>query len=304
MSKDDWVKSAALLVASFVALFLAWEIVVVALQVIGPVMSLLTTLITWLLVIVVGALSTLVTIAALIGIWMLVVAVVQRAVTQIKDMFDCANKAAVDAAVDAAVLAILAGVIGLLAYLSTGDFLKGHELSLVKATAISSMAIILLKIALYTNLRVVRFAVWPLLVLCYIAPFAFGAYYVTNACHSRASFACLMEFHDDLDEVADGTSPLRQAAPSPIAMATLSPSAAVASQKEPLAQPAAKPPLLRALKASEASNQAGEPDPRKALRVHSMLIAGHVLIFALALFTMLFPFAPQAWKRLLGLAQA
>jgi hypothetical protein len=76
-----------------------------------------------------------------------------------------------EAAIDAVSLAVLAGLIGIVAWLTTSDFTKPREMSLAKAIALAAMIITLLKMALYIDSSNVRRAVWPLLVIFYAAPF-------------------------------------------------------------------------------------------------------------------------------------
>jgi hypothetical protein len=309
MSKEDWAKAALVLVAAVAALFLAWHVGVIVFQVIGTAMAMLSTLITWLLVVLGAAFSSLVTLGIVIAMGRLVLHAIAGAIDQVKQLFAAAGRDAAAAAIDATALAVLAGGIGLVAYLSTGDFLKGHELSLAKAVAVSTIVIVLCKIALYTDSRAVRTAVWPILVVFYAAPFAYGAYHVHSECPAQPVFECVMEF-DDAVEPAAGIEPAKEAppagsaqhadaaaAPKPIeGVRASAPIAASAASKSASASTA---PRLD----SAASSTARTPDaePNRQRRQHSMLVAGHALLFVLALLAMLFPFGTRGWKRLLGI---
>jgi len=237
-----------------------------------------------------------------LGVNVLIAIVVLKAMEAVKELIsDLAtklSKAAAAAAIDAAVLAVIAGLIGVLAYCSTGDFLKGHEFGLAKVAAVSSMAIIVCKMALYTNLRVVRNAVWPLLLLFYLVPIAFGAYYVHSECPNGPYLACVMEFNDDLElTTGNQSAPEKPAQPALMAANTSAVSAPIGAISAAPMRVASS--SVAGAMDSEASLH-DEPAADRPKREHLMLVAGHFLIFVLTLGVMAHPFTLRGWKRLLG----
>jgi hypothetical protein len=101
-----------------------------------------------------------------------------------------------EAAVDGVSLALLAGVIGVLAWLTTSDFTKAGELSMAKAIALSAMMIAIFKIALYIDSSNVRRSVWPLLLIFYVTPLAYGIYiWKEHSCVPGNSLVCVFELN-------------------------------------------------------------------------------------------------------------
>jgi hypothetical protein len=195
----------ALLVVAFaimvvLALFFGWHIVSGLFPLIGTLVgvaiSKLSSLIQIAVTVATGAVVIGATLLIALGIAGLVWLAFERAIESIAARVRQFSDEAKTAAADATALAFLAGLIGVLAYL-TGDFLATKELSLPKMVTVSSMLLVLLKMALYVNSKPVRRAVWPLLSIAYVMPFAFGYYIYDQECalhdNSRIVVQCLLD---------------------------------------------------------------------------------------------------------------
>lgn len=179
----------ALAILAVLALFFGWHIVSGLFSLIGAIVgaaiSTLSSLIQIAITFATGAVvigSTLFIVLGIVGlVWLAFERAIESIATRVRQFSDEAKTAAVDATA----LAVLAGLIGVLAYLTTGDFLATKELSLPKMVTVSSMLLILLKMALYVDSKPVRRAVRPLLAIAYVMPFAFGYYINDQECASH-----------------------------------------------------------------------------------------------------------------------
>ncbi len=219
---------------------------------------------------------------------------------------------AADSAVDAAMLGGLALVVGLVAYLSTGDWLKGNELGLIKGLALGTMLIAVCKFVLSSGARPFRHAVIPVLVLAYLGIVVFAGYYWQARCAGETretALECMLEMHDDPPEhngedIARLATLIEDMARRLTALAQRP----TANAQAPTASAAASSVVQSA---AEARTAEGRPDtpaavreaPSEGIKRHVFLVTGHVMVFAAALFAMAYPFRLAGWKRLLGLGK-
>jgi len=193
---------------AFVAFTFGWHLIGALWSFVGTLVSASISTLAWLIQLAVTVAMGALVIGGTLLIAICVLAVVwtayQRAIDSFARWIGRSSEEAKAAATDATALALLASVIGVLAYLTTSDFLNTRELSFPKALTISSMVLVLLKMALYIDSSHVRRAVWPILGIAYLAPFVFGYYIFEQGCSScrtfRAVLECLFDLRPPKDE--------------------------------------------------------------------------------------------------------
>ena len=184
------------------AVIFGWHLLSALWSFVGTLVSTVIQALAWLIqmavTIAMGALVICSTLLIALGMLALVWMAYQRALESVSRWVRSFSEDGKSAATDATALAILAGIIGALAYLTTNDFLKSNELSLPKALTLSSIALILLKMALYIDSSNIRRAVWPLLGLVYLAPLVFGYYTFEEECSKEDGVRAVVECMIDL----------------------------------------------------------------------------------------------------------
>lgn len=273
---------------------------------VAPVGNALVNIVAWLLAMLIAALLAIaVVLVILVALRVATVTVIDDVRSRLERM----SADAADGAVDAAMFGGLALVAGLVAYLSTGDWLKGNELGLIKGVALFTMLISACKFLLSSGVRSIRHAVIPVLALACVGICAFGGYYWKVRCAGETGetpLECMLEMHDDPPEhngenfarlaanIADMARTLKTMAPQPAAsVAAPAASAAAAAAGESASD--------KGRAHGRAGAGEGSPD---GIKQHVFLVTGHVVVFVAALFAMAYPFRIAGWKRMLGLGKA
>ena len=308
MSKEDFEKWLVGGAAFGVCAGIIYGLVRAIVALVAPVGAALLATVEWLLSLLISALLG-------IGAVLVVLVALRFATTSVVDsirtsLAKMSNDAA-DGAVDAALLGCLAVVVGLVAYLSTGDWLKGNELGLIKGLALFTIVIAACKFCLSTGVRPFRHAVIPLLVLAYLGSAGFCLYYWEVRCSNETretAFECLMEVHDDLPEHSgEGMAKLTamvEGIARTLKVANQRPAASASTGSASKSAAAAEPSAGgdsgedRRLTAQEAKEGSGD-----IVKRHVFLVTGHAFVFAAALFAMAYPFRLTGWRRMLGFAE-
>ncbi len=289
---------------------IVYGLVQAVMALVAPVGNALVTIVAWLLAILIAALLAIaVVLVILLALRVATVTIIDDIQARLAKM----NADTADSAVDAALFGGLALVAGLVAYLSTGDWLKGNELGLIKGLALFTIVIAACKFLLSSGVRSIRHAVIPVLVLAYVGIAWFGGYYWNARCANETgetSLECMLEMHDDLPE-HNGENIARLMA----MMEDMARSLKTMTQK-PAASVGAPGASATATAAVESASHvdAGKDRPRvreegkdgspDGIKQHVFLVTGHVVVFVAALFAMAYPFRLAGWKRMLGLGKA
>lgn len=277
---------------------------------VAPVGNALVTIVAWLLALLIAALLAIgVVLVILFALRVATVTVIDDVRARLAKM----SADAADSAVDAALFGGLALVAGLVAYLSTGDWLKGNELGLIKGLTLFTMVVAACKFLLSSGVRSIRHAVIPVLVLAYVGICGFAGYYWKARCANETeetSLECMLEMHDDLPE-HNGENFARLGAMMEDMAHSLKtiaqqPAASVGVPAAPAAANAAVGSASRVDAGEDRLHvrEAGKGRSSDGIKQHVFLVTGHVVVFVAALFVMAYPFRLAGWKRMLGLSKA